>query len=241
MVIETVGVILARGGSKGVPRKNVVPFAGAPLISWSILQLKQAGLERVIVSTDSAEIANIASEYGAETLRRPDHLSSDSADGDSALVHGARELSLTPETRIVLAQATSPLRLPAHFSEALKLFEHEEADSLFSAVEFADLCAWSKEPSLRSVTYDFETRGNRQARQPLLVENGSFYITRVRTLLRFENRLGGKISSYTMPKWTMPEIDDPADLELCLPLMLNFVIPWLEPVYQTKTSAKKED
>lgn len=241
MVSETVGVILARGGSKGVPRKNVVPFAGAPLISWSILQLKQAGLDRVVVSTDSEEIASIASEYGAETLKRPDHLSSDTADGDSALVHGARELSLPPETRIVLAQATSPLRLPAHFSEALQLFEDEDADSLFSAVEFADLCAWSREPTLRPVTYDFKTRGNRQGRQPLFIENGSFYITRVHTLLRFENRLGGKISLYTMPKWTLPEIDDPADLELCEPLMLAFVLPSLEPVHWNNTSPRKED
>jgi CMP-N,N'-diacetyllegionaminic acid synthase len=225
LVENTIGIILARGGSKGIPLKNIAPFLGAPLISWSISQLLAAGVSRVVVSTDHDQIAEVAKEWGAEVLIRPPHLSTDTALGDLALVHAVESLSLPPQAIAVLAQATSPLRHPQHFSEALDVFVREGYDSLFSAVEIPDLCVWRSTPQMSSITYDYRQRSNRQELGGLLVENGSFYLTRVDTLLSSKNRLGGKIGRYSMPSWTLHEIDDPTDLELCSAIMSRYGIP----------------
>lgn len=222
MVTRPIGIILARGGSKGIRLKNIVPFVGFPLITWSIAQLKQAGVSRVVVSTDHDEIAKVAEEWGAEVIRRPDNLSTDTASGDLALVHAVETLGLKMNDTVLLAQATSPLRKPEHFSEALRYFAKENCDSLFSAVEIPDLCVWSASPSLRSITYDYQRRINRQELQGLLVENGSFYVFTAGTLLSTKNRLGGKIKYYKMPAWTLHEIDEPADLELCATIMSHY-------------------
>ncbi len=229
MVEDAVGIILARGGSKGIPQKNIAPFLGAPLIGWTISQLLAAGISRVLVSTDDDKIAEVAQEWGAEVLDRPPHLATDTALGDLALVHAVQSLSLPPHEIVVLAQATSPLRHPQHFSDALDFFEREEFDSLFSAVEIPDLCVWSTTPRLSSVTYDYKQRSNRQELSGLLVENGSFYITRVHTLLEANNRLGGKIGHFSMPSWTLQEIDEPEDLELCSTIMRRYGNPIFLP------------
>jgi len=220
-----VGIILARGGSKGIPLKNIAPFRGAPLISWTISQLLVAGISRVVVSTDHPQISEVAEEWGAEVLDRPPHLATDTALGDWALVHAVQSLSLPPHEIVVLAQATSPLRHPQDFSDALDVFEREEFDSLFSAVEIPDLCVWRTTPRLSSVTYDYKQRSNRQELSGLLVENGSFYITRVHTLLGSNNRLGGKIGHFSMPSWSLHEIDEPADFELCSTIMSQYGNP----------------
>lgn len=231
MVEKAIGIVLARGGSKGIHRKNITSFLGAPLISWTITQLLAAGISRVIVSTDDHEIGEVSESFGAEVIARPPHLATDTALGDLALIHAVETLRLPPEAIVVLAQATSPLRHPQHFSDALVVFEQEGLDSLFSAVEIPDLFVWRRDYPPSSLTYDYRQRSNRQELSGLLVENGSFYVTKVQTLQMTHNRLGGNIGYFPMPKWSLHEIDEPADLELCSAIMSRYGHPSSRPKF----------
>lgn len=114
-------VIAARGGSKGLPRKNILPLAGRPMIAWSIEATKTATLlDRTVVSTDDPEIAEVARTAGAEVpFLRPAELATDSASIIDALFHAVDALAETPDY-LVLLQATSPLRTGADIDECIR-------------------------------------------------------------------------------------------------------------------------
>lgn len=216
-------IILARGGSKGIPKKNLVELHGFPLIAWTISQTIDSGIDDVYVSTDDSEIATVAVTYGAQIIDRPAKLATDLASGDKALTHAVAELSVAPDTTIVMPQATSPLRLPAHIQNITELVTSREFDSAFSANRFDDICVWTMNEPPNPLTYDYRHRDVRQKRSPLVVENGSIYATRAGSLLRYGNRLSGRIGISFMPKWTLPEIDELDDLKLCEALMTTYL------------------
>jgi CMP-N,N'-diacetyllegionaminic acid synthase len=221
---DIVAVILARGGSVGIPRKNVIDFAGKPLITWTISQVQRAGISRIYVSTDDAEISRIAEGAGAKIVARPAELAGDLASGDESVIHVIDGLNLSPETVVVMPQVTSPLRLPEHITEAVSLIASGAADSVFTANRVDDICVWEITDSLKSVTYDYQNRGTRQERPATVVENGSVYCTSVEAMRSSGNRLSGRIHASLMPKWTMPEIDEPEDVRLCELLMRAYAI-----------------
>jgi N-acylneuraminate cytidylyltransferase len=220
---ETVAVILARGGSKGIPRKNIIEFAGKPLITWTISQVLEAGISHVYVSTDDEQIARIAKDAGAKIVARPTELAGDLASGDQAVIHVVDFLNLSPETIVVMPQVTSPLRFPEHIVEAVGLIASGKADSVFTANRIDDICVWELTDSPKSVTYDYQNRGSRQERPMTVVENGSIYCTTAGAMRSSGNRLNGRIRVSLMPRWTMPEIDELEDLLLCEALMRAFV------------------
>src|SRR5688500_14209526 len=134
---HVIAIIPARGGSKRIPRKNLLPFAGKPLVVHSIEDALGARLvHRTIVSTDDVEIAAVSREAGAEVIDRPAALAGDTATSESALMHvldviqqrGEREPDL-----VVFLQCTSPEREPADIDAAIALLEKAGADSLLSA------------------------------------------------------------------------------------------------------------
>ena len=140
---KTIAVILARGGSKGIPNKNLLEFAGKPLLAWSILQAQAAkAVDAVFVSSDSSAILDVAAKYGAFPVRRPDELATDTATSDFALVHVlntiAEEQGTEPNTVVVL-QVTSPLREPSDINGAVVAFRSQGADSLFTDAVLDDL------------------------------------------------------------------------------------------------------
>jgi CMP-N,N'-diacetyllegionaminic acid synthase len=221
---DTVAVILARGGSRGIPRKNVIEFAGRPLIAWTISQIFGAGISNVYVSTDDEEIGRIAASAGAKIIARPTKLAGDFASGDQALIHVVDFLNLAAETILVMPQVTSPLRWSEHIAEAVSLVASGKADSVFTANRVDDICVWELTDSPKSVTYDYHNRGTRQERPITVVENGSVYCTTVGAIRASGNRLSGRILASLMPKWTMPQIDEPEDLLLCEVLMGAYVV-----------------
>ena len=123
--LNTVAVIPARGGSKAIPKKNIIDFLGKPLLAWSILQAKESGVvDEVFVSSDSDEILSVARDYGAIAVKRPDELSTDTISSETALIHVLDYIrdkeDADPET-IVFLQATSPLREPSDVLGAVNI------------------------------------------------------------------------------------------------------------------------
>ncbi len=213
---KVIAIIPARGGSKGVPRKNLRPIEGKPLIEYSIEHAQQTEqITRIVVSTDDSEIGNLAVRLGAEVVWRPASLSGDSATSESALLHTLDFLlekeSYEPDL-VVFLQATSPVREREDLSNAIQLMQEEEADSLFAA-NVVHGFLWRKQgEQLTSLSYDYRNRWRRQDGPEDLLENGSFYMFKPWVLRTLNNRLGGKISVYKVSALHSVQVDVPEDL-----------------------------
>jgi len=214
-------VIPARGGSKGLPGKNILEFCGRPLLAWSISCARAStAIERVWVTTDDPAIAKVAHFYGADVINRPAEISGDTASSESALIHAVGLINSSGEipTHLMFLQATSPLREPAELDAAARTFSEQHLDSLFSAAPAGDFCLWKRAgDALESLNFDYRTRGRRQDKQgeSTWIETGSFYLTEVRGLLQSGNRLHGRIGIQEVEPWKVFEIDDADGLALC--------------------------
>lgn len=217
--MEIFCIIPARGGSKGVPHKNIHPFLGRALITHSIEYAQQATrVTGVFVSTDDAEIAAISKAVGAQVIDRPQAIAGDAATTESAIAHAVewwQEKGQVPDI-VVLLQATSPLRPSGSLDQALEHFIQCEFDSLLS-ISPTHRFFWRIDGNTALAEYDFENRPRRQdmtEEDIRYVENGSVYIF---TRLHFEtsgNRLGGKIGYTIFPEAYSPEIDSKGDFLL---------------------------
>jgi len=210
-------VIPARGGSKGIPRKNILPFAQKPLLSYSIQQSQESSqVDRTIVSTDDQEIAIISKSYGAEVIMRPADISGDTASSESALLHALDYLKETENYEpdlVVFLQCTSPLRAKDDIDNAIAQFQAEDADSLIS-VSPSHAFLWEKIDGVaQSINYDYRDRPRRQDMNPQFRENGSIFIFKPWVLREYNNRLGGKISLYVMDEFCI-DIDSMIDFEI---------------------------
>lgn len=211
-------VIPARAGSKGIPGKNILDFCGKPLLAWSILQAKESlGVSNVYVSTDGDDIADVATEFGAQVIRRPEEIATDTATSEDALRHAMHEIEKKePVSSVIFLQATSPLRRKNDISDAIRAYWEGNYDSLFSMTVMEDYCLWRQgDAGLESFSYDYKKRGRRQERKPLYLENGSIYIFSKEVLEKYNNRLGGKIGMYSMPFHCSYEIDSVEDIPIC--------------------------
>jgi CMP-N,N'-diacetyllegionaminic acid synthase len=209
-------IIPARGGSKGIPNKNIIDFNNHPLLSYSITQaLSSSFIQEVYVSSDSDQILDIAQQYGAFPIVRPLNISGDKASSEEALTHTINQIS-TPFDTVVFLQPTSPLRTSFDIDKCLSDFYSKKLDSLFSSCELEDCLIWEdSNGNLSSINYNFNNRKRRQDHLPQLVENGSIYIFNKKGYIQNKNRLFGKIGHTIMESWKMFEIDNFEDLELC--------------------------
>jgi YrbI family 3-deoxy-D-manno-octulosonate 8-phosphate phosphatase len=211
-------IIPARGGSKGIPRKNVRPVVGMPLLAHSIVHARQApSVTRIVVSTDDAEIAEVARRYESEVVMRPAEISGDTATSESALLHVLDHLRGTEgyePNLVVFLQATSPLRPPGAVEAAITQLRDKGADSLFSASPVHGFVWRLHDHRLSSISYDYHKRPRRQDIGEDLVENGSIYLFKPWLLRDHGNRLGGKIEVFRMDPLDSFQVDEPGDLEL---------------------------
>ena len=207
-----IAYIPVRGGSKSIPLKNIKPFCGRPLIYWTLEALQQVdAVGRVIVATDSDEIARTAVGFGlskVEVYRRDAENATDTASTESVVLEYLNKTNLDEDDLFILVQATSPLTRKEDFSDALDQFQRTGCDSLLSCVRTKRFF-WNADGT--PLNYDYRTRPRRQDFDGLFMENGAFYINQVGNILKYKNRLSGTIGIYEMPEFTAVEIDEPDD------------------------------
>jgi len=217
---KIVAIIPARGGSKGLPKKNIAALCGKPLLAWTIEAARAAEqIDRVVVSTDDAEIAEVAKRHGADVVERPAELATDTASSESALLHvldALREADSYEPDLVVFLQATSPVRESDDIDNAIRHYRSERADSLFSCTRVTDHFLWEeKDGCYVGANHDYRNRKPRQGITARYLENGSIYVFTPGLIRKEHNRLGGKIAIYEMPMWKSFQIDDRDDIEVC--------------------------
>ncbi len=180
-IMDFLGIIPARGGSKGVPRKNIKPILGHPLIAWTIrAALDSKLLDRVIVSTEDEEIAAISREYGAEILPRPRELAQDATISRDVIAHALRE---TGAACSVLLQATSPVRSPGLIDRVIDAFKQGHWDSMATGNQHPLYPPHGVEHRRQDIQYVFVNDGSVIASTAQTVLNGSLFGQRAGTLV----------------------------------------------------------
>lgn len=221
--MAVVGLIPARGGSKGIPRKNVAPCAGRPLIAWTCDAARAARtLARTLVSTDDAEIAAVARECGVEApFLRPAALAADDTPALPVLVHALDWLESQGATveAVVLLQPTSPLRRAEHIDGAVELFRRAGADTVVSVIEVPHRfhpASVMREREGRLVPYheDTATVMRRQGLEPLVARNGPAVLVVSPRMLRAGDLYGGRTVGYRMSEHDSIDVDTVDDLDL---------------------------
>lgn len=220
--MQVVAIILARGGSKGLPRKNILPFCGKPLLAWSIEQCRAGGLDQIFLSSDSNEVLNIGKQFGATGILRPKEISGDTSSSESGWLHGldAVEELLGEVDWVFAPQVTSPLRDSSDVRLSIELAKTGKYDSIFSCNVLEDFFVWQEfKGVMKSLNYDWRSRPRRQDTDIRYLENGSFYLFKPQILRFYQNRLGGRIGGFQMSSWKMFEIDSLIDFQKCELLM----------------------
>jgi CMP-N,N'-diacetyllegionaminic acid synthase len=219
MPIETVAIVPARGGSKGLVRKNLRQIAGTSLVARAIQAgIGAARVDAIYVSTEDQEIAQEARRQGADVIERPAKLATDTAQNNAVLHHALQtigEQGHKPKI-LVLLQPTSPFRQASHIDEALDLFTRTRAASVISvcevdhhpgkAVQLAD-------GLLEPFTNDRDMEARRQDMTRVYRQNGAIYITYVDDFLESDRLFRRPCQGYVMDRRDSIDIDDEFDLQ----------------------------
>ena len=221
--MEILSIIPARGGSKGVKRKNIKLLGGIPLVAHTInASIKSKYITRTCVSTEDVEIKNICLSYNAEVVDRPVELAKDETKTSPVMLDVLKQLrdkeNYMPDV-VVLLQATCPLRTETHIDEAFELFfKDKNCDSIFAAIEVGTTHAtWRMSPDENhrlECMYDYRNRPRRQDNHlhfKRFVETGSIYIIRTDVMLKVKDFIGENPIIYKDP--TFLDIDTEADFE----------------------------
>jgi len=212
--MSVVAVIPARGGSKQVPRKNVLPVGGVPLVQRAIATALSSDLiDRVVVSTDDREIADLARAAGARVVDRPSALSGDTASSESALLHAVEAMADDAEV-IVFLQATSPFIDPDSLDRAIARVQSGREDVVFSAVETYGFLWQQSDSGAVGVNHDHRSRPRRQDREPHFLETGAFYVMDAAGFKQAGYRFFGRVGVETTPESGAVEIDTVEQLAL---------------------------
>lgn len=212
--MKILAIIPARGGSKGIPRKNIRLMHGKPLIAYAIKNAIQSQwITDIVVSTDDEEIADIAFKYGSLAIIRPDELGKDDVTLDPVIYHAVSEYERENGAVdiVVTMQPTSPLLKSETLDSAIKSFISGESDTIISAINKPHL-AWKEEGGQFLPLY--KERLNRQYLPKHLTETGSFVISKRQNIAPY-TRIGSKIDLYEIPEDESIDIDEYSDWIIC--------------------------
>ena len=223
--LKVLGLIPARGGSKGIPRKNIFPLAGKPLIAYTIEAARKSSLiDRLVLSSDSEEIIRVAKSFGAEApFVRPEHLAGDDIPALPVIQHAVRHMSQNEKFKpdiIVLLQPTSPLRRTEDIDTSLDRLIRSDADSVVSVVKaHHNYTPYSEmvlhDGCLKSFASWDERKNLRQLKPEFYARNGAVYAFRQGCLMENDSIYGEKILPYVMAREDSIDIDEPIDVEFC--------------------------
>jgi len=205
--MRTVSLLPARGGSKGIPNKNIAPLNGKPLIYYAIRASLNSKSQETWVSTDNDEIKRVSIECGARVIDRPAEISKDYSQSEEALLHFCSKVDFDT---LVFIQPTSPLVESTHIDTGIQMMN--EYDSVFSVYKEHWVPRWTKE--VNPDGWDVNNRPMRQQMDEKYVENGAFYLTKKDNLLQSKLRYSGKIGVVEMPLYKSFQIDTEEDLAL---------------------------
>ena len=214
-------MIPARGGSKGIPRKSLVPLAGRPLIEYTTrAALESSELARVVLSTDDLEIAEVGRGLGVDVpFMRPASIAGDTAPMIDVAEHALAELGRQGERyeAILLLQPTSPLRTATHIDEAVRQFRETETDAVIGVSvpsEHPYEMVTFRDEGLQPVIAGAERFSRRQDFPEFHFVNGAIYLVSASALMRERTLLPRRSIPYLMSRRDSLEIDVPFDLEL---------------------------
>jgi N-acylneuraminate cytidylyltransferase len=213
---SAIAIIPARGGSKGIPNKNLQTVGGITLLARTVSAcLKSDSITAVYVSTDSDEIAAVALKSGAQVIRRPADISGDTASSESALLHALNEIEKTSSlpSNVLFAQCTSPFISHTDIDGILQLLkDHDSALTVTHNHAFI----WRRDNSGNAIgiNHDSAIRLPRQQLDPEFKETGALYAMNIYQFRKSGHRFFGRIGMYEVPVDRSMEIDDPEDLRL---------------------------
>ncbi len=217
------GIIPARGGSKRLPKKNVLNLCGKPLVAWSIeAGLNSSYLDMLVVSSDDDQILDIASHSRVHTLKRPDELATDVASTFDTLKHVLDKIE--KHDYVVLLQPTSPLRTENHIDDAIEFLEAREADAIVSVCEADHNPSWcgtlDDSLSMKGFLKDEFTNKRSQDLEKFYKLNGAIYICKVDKLLEEKKLiLKDKVYAFIMDRKSSIDIDEQIDFKIAESIM----------------------
>lgn len=217
---KIIAIIPARGGSKRLPGKNIKKLVGKPLIGWTIeAALKSKYLHRVVVSTEDEKIAEVSKKFGAEIIKRPNYLATNTAKMIDVFSHTLKFFSkkkYIPDI-VILLQPASPLRDEGDIDKAIRLFLRNKAESVVSVCEVEYPPYWHFKIENKYLKPIFGYKYLKMRRQDLLksyTPNGAIYITTPRALLKYKSFYSSKTLPYIMPPEKSIDIDNELDFRL---------------------------
>jgi len=217
--IDIVAIITARGGSKGLPRKNVLDLHGKPLIAHTVESaLNSKIFSKVVVTTDDKEIKEVSLKYGADVIDRPKELATDGASSLDVIEHALLYLKNHDKsyTHFILLQPTSPLRNETHIQEAWQKYIKEEASSLISVVEVEHTpfkMLIEKDGNIEPLTQWKDLTEARQKLPKAFLPNGAIYISEVNKFLKSKNLFIEPLKILKMNKEYSIDVDTIEDLK----------------------------
>ena len=222
-----IAFIPVRGGSKGIPGKNIKLFSGMPLVYWSLSELQKTDLiDKIILATDCETIKKTVNSFclnKVEIFDRSEENSKDQSSTESVILEYLNKESIDKENNFMLVQATSPLTTSENFSEAIELYSTGKYNSILSCARTKRFF-WSEKGVAEN--YDFRNRPRRQDFKGSLIENGAIYINKVENILKYHNRISGNIGVYEMPEYTSIEIDEEEDWIIAESFMRKYVLKY---------------
>lgn len=223
-------VVPARGGSKGIPKKNIVPLCGKPLLGYTLewmarVQEKEPQMQiDVVVSTDSDEIASVAKKYcNVEVVMRPSNISGDTASTEMALFHAIEAMQAEKNVvydAVLTLQPTSPFRREQTFINFIHQFEDDidKFDALLSLHETRTDYWILKDDGMYGRLHPDASR-RRQEREPMYIENSAYYVTKIKALYRTKSVLGTKVNGFLIDETEGLDINTPIDLAIAEAMM----------------------